>query len=285
MNHLKNITVQIVIYQETLETVSKCLSNLKKFKIIILDNANNLRLKNKLIKKYEIQKYILEKKNIGYSKAHNKIASYVDTDYLLILNPDCIIDEKNIINLYNAHKNYINCGITGPTTFNQNNALTFNGGFLPENGNKGEPTILDGDVCFQSILGSAMLLRKKDFLDIGMFNEKLFLFFSDDDLCRKFRNKKKSVIQVYGSKAVHEHGLSKVRNIFKRVFLREFYIIYDELQYFFICQSHQKKFAILKKKIPSYYAKFFLNLIIFNFKKSLLYASRIMAYNKFKKEL
>lgn len=285
MNHLKNITVQIVLYEETAETIIKCLNNLKKFKVIILDNSNNHKLKNDLIKKYEIQKYILEKKNIGYSKAHNKIASFVDTDYLLILNPDCLIDEKNIINLYHAHKNYSNCGIVGPTTFNQNNDLTFNGGFLPENGNIGEPTILDGDTCFQSILGSAMLLRKKDFLDLGMFNEKLFLFFSDYDLCRKFRNIKKSVIQVFDSKAVHEHGISKVRNIFKRIFLREFYIIYDELLYFSISRSHQKKFDTLKKKIPSYYIKFFINLIFLNFRKSLLYASKIMAYNRFKKEL
>lgn len=62
MNHLKNITVQIVLYEETAETIIKCLNNLKKFKVIILDNSNNLKLKNDLIKKYEIQKYILEEK-------------------------------------------------------------------------------------------------------------------------------------------------------------------------------------------------------------------------------
>ena len=128
-------------------------------------------------------------------------------------------------------------------------------------------------------------IKKKDFLDVGMFNEKLFLFFSDDDLCRKFRNIKKSVIQVFDAKAFHEHGLSKVKNIFKRTFLREFYIIYDELMYFFISQNHQKKFNGLKKKIPSYYIKFLFNLIIFNIRKSLSYASKIMAYNRFKKEL
>ena len=44
MKHFEKITIQIVIYEETLETISKCLNNLKKFKVIILDNANNYNL-------------------------------------------------------------------------------------------------------------------------------------------------------------------------------------------------------------------------------------------------
>ena len=46
-----------------------------------------------------------------------------------------------------------------------------------------------------------MLIKKKDFIDLEMFDENLFLFFSDDDLCRKVKNKKKSTIQSYNSKA------------------------------------------------------------------------------------
>ena len=57
MKHFEKITIQIVIYEETLETISKCLNNLKKFKVIILDNANNYKLKNELIQKYKIQFY------------------------------------------------------------------------------------------------------------------------------------------------------------------------------------------------------------------------------------
>ena len=103
MKHFEKITIQIVIYEETLETISKCLNNLKKFKVIILDNANNYKLKNELTKKYKIHKYILEKKNIGYSKGHNKIASFVDTEYLLILNADCIITRE----IYSVYMKYI----------------------------------------------------------------------------------------------------------------------------------------------------------------------------------
>ena len=42
------ITITIVLYQENLETISKSLENLKSFKIIIIDNANDLNFLGRL---------------------------------------------------------------------------------------------------------------------------------------------------------------------------------------------------------------------------------------------
>ena len=285
MEVFQNLTIQLVLYEDKKENIFRCLDNFKNFKVIILDNSNNFKLKTEILKKYKIYKYILEDRNLGYSKGHNKIAKLVDTEYLLILNADCIINEENLSNLYLAHVKYKNCAITAPTTFDDYNNQTLNGGFLPESGNRDEVVKIVGDTCFQTILGSAMLIKKKDFLDIGMFNENLFLFYSDDDLCRKFRNLKKSVIQIHKSKAIHVHGISKVRNIFKGIYLREFHMTYDELFYYFLSRTHYEKYTKLKKKIANYFFKLILNLIILNFKKSILYFSRILAFYKFNKLL
>ena len=53
--------------------------------------------KEEILKNFNISKYLLEDKNLGYSKGHNKAASYIESDYLLILNADCLIDEENFI--------------------------------------------------------------------------------------------------------------------------------------------------------------------------------------------
>ena len=53
----KNITIQIVLYEEDQDTVFKCLNNLKNFKVIILDNSNNSELKKKVLEKFKIYKY------------------------------------------------------------------------------------------------------------------------------------------------------------------------------------------------------------------------------------
>ena len=117
MNPFQNITIQIVLYEESEEIVFKCLNNLKNFKIIILDNAGNYKLKKEILKKFSISKYFLENKNLGFSKGHNKITSHVKTDYLLILNADCLIDQENVFILLNAYKRLKGSGIVAPTTY------------------------------------------------------------------------------------------------------------------------------------------------------------------------
>ena len=57
------ITVLIVLYKETYELISKTLDTLTSFKIIIVDNGCDLKLKKKIENLYEIESYILNKNN------------------------------------------------------------------------------------------------------------------------------------------------------------------------------------------------------------------------------
>ena len=92
MNFLINeITIIIVLYEEKTDLVLQCLENIKNFKIIIVDNAGNISLENKIKEKYEIYKYFLNKKNYGFSKAANKAIKECDTEYILNLQADCLI--------------------------------------------------------------------------------------------------------------------------------------------------------------------------------------------------
>ena len=48
MNHYKEISVLLVLYQEDINLIIKNLINLKNFKIIIVDNDSNFELKKKI---------------------------------------------------------------------------------------------------------------------------------------------------------------------------------------------------------------------------------------------
>ena len=284
-NNLLNeeITIQIVLYEENINLIYKCLKNLKDFNVILVDNSGNKKLKLKIEKNFQIFKYILNRENEGFSKAHNKASQYCKSEYMLILNADCFIEKKEILNLLSSLKKYKDCIIISPTTYDENLNLSYNGGFLPENGNRSTPLILEGDVCVQSVLGSSMLIKKRDFINLGLFDENLFIFFSAYDLCRKIKKLKKSIIQSFHSKAYHEHGKRKGKNKLKNIFLHEYNMTFDELYYLYKIKKHEEIFKKIKKKIPNYILKIIINLFIFRIKRSIHYFSRILAFSKFKK--
>ena len=93
------ITIIIILYEEKEQLVLQCLENLKNFKIIIIDNANNIALKREVEKRYKIFKYVLNVKNYGYSKAANQAIKLADTEFILMFQADGIIDQKDIFKL------------------------------------------------------------------------------------------------------------------------------------------------------------------------------------------
>ena len=48
----KRLSILIILYQEKLETITQCLDQIKQFKIIIIDNANDKNLKDEITKKF-----------------------------------------------------------------------------------------------------------------------------------------------------------------------------------------------------------------------------------------
>ena len=287
-NFKDTITIIIVLYRENYKILFKTLDKIRDFKKIIIDNSNNLELKNKVEANFKIEKYILNKKNIGFSAGYNQGVKLCETDFLLILNPDCIIDNKSIIKLYEKLNQNTDCYLTTSTSYNENNQLTYAGGLLPENGEKDYPIKLEGDICVENTLGACMFFKKEDFIKLGLFDEIFFLFFSDDDLCRKIKKKDRYIIQVFDSKCIHSHGISKVKNVFEKIYLREHYYLLDKFHYFRKSDNHKYVMRNIVEKKNKYLIKIFFSLITIRFKKVVYYYARytaIMKFNNFLKKL
>ena len=84
---VNEITIIIVLYEETTNLVLRCLENIKNFKIIIIDNAANISQRKQVEKKFKIYKYILNKKNLGFSKAANQGIRQCDTNIFWFWEP------------------------------------------------------------------------------------------------------------------------------------------------------------------------------------------------------
>ena len=279
----KKITIIILIFEEKIGVIFECLKLLSDFEIILIDNSNNLERKKKLSENFNISKYFLNKKNLGFSKAINRAIKNCDTEYLLILNPDCLITKDEILKLYKSIIKYNNCIITTPTLITRENKIAQNASLFPESGSLRTPFKIDGDLCCQSILAAAMFCKTSELIKIGLFDENFFLFYEDDDLCRRINNEKKSIIQVSDAVAIHQHGEGEsISNLLKKTFIINYNMTYSELFYFYKINKHHEKFNILKKKIPNYIFKFILNLFLIRFNKSVYFFSKILAFLKFK---
>ena len=281
MNKISEITILMVIYDETDEIILKNLEKIKNFKIIIIDNKGDKKLKDRITQNFEISTYYLSNKNLGFSNGFNKALNFCKTKYAFIKNADCYIDEDNIIKLYDYIRDNQDCGIVSPTSYDEDGNLSYNSGKLPENENSNEILNVEGDVCVEKVLGSSMFVKMEDLQKVEMFNKNLFIFFSDDDLCKKIRSLKKHVVQIYNSKCIHVHGISKVKNKFYKIYLRELYFTLDELVYFKNVNDH--KINKLRSKISNYCLKILVSFFTLKFLNLIKYYARVIAYVKFKK--
>tara|TARA_Y100000992_G_C21243299_1_gene481884 strand:+ start:397 stop:1266 length:870 start_codon:yes stop_codon:yes gene_type:complete len=279
----ENLTVIILLYKENFELIKKCLNNIKNFKVIFVDNDNNLNLKKKIEGEFKVHKYILNKENLGWSKGVNQAIKACETKFILNLSADCQIDEKNIIELYEAINKYENTFIVTPTMFNENKKLTHSGGALIEKNLGYKVLNLEGDACVDFPLTTAILFRKKEMLHVGLFDEDLFLYYPDFEIGRRVKSHKKSIIQIYASKAEHTMGKLKINNPVKRVFCRNYYYTLDGLIYYYKANLHFKPIDDLRKEIPKLIFKSLINIFRLKFADIIVCYAKTLAYFNFKK--
>ena len=88
-------TIVIVTFKSKI--IHKCIKNLcKKFKIIVIENSNNIKFKKDIESRYINTKCILSGSNQGFARANNIGLKKVKTKFALLINPDVIISTRQI---------------------------------------------------------------------------------------------------------------------------------------------------------------------------------------------
>ena len=119
----KDITAVITSFKSENKIVD-CIKSLgSEIEIIIIENSNDKKLKNKLEEKYSNLKCILSEQNLGYAKGNNLGLSLVKTKYALIINPDATVQSNTIENFIQTAKLKQDFAIIAPFVQekNQNN--------------------------------------------------------------------------------------------------------------------------------------------------------------------
>tara|TARA_B100001248_G_scaffold47504_1_gene30303 strand:- start:3045 stop:3887 length:843 start_codon:yes stop_codon:yes gene_type:complete len=270
---INDITIVIVIYNSS-ALIFDCLKKLRNFKKIIVDNGKNSHIIDKL-KKEENISIVSQNRNLGFGNAVNFAFNFIKSKYFLVLNPDIIIDEKTILKLLLTISKYENCAISAPISVSEVDSY----GILPERRklflNKDKETAKiepEGEFCVDVANGCALLINSKLFKEVDCFSPEYFLFWEEVDLCRKFYNKKYSVIINSNALAYHNQGKSS-RQSLKNFFIREFYSELSPLYYFKI----KKRDISIYKKMGKYLFRSITYLIILNFKNSIKNLAKMFA--------
>ena len=280
MNIYNDITLIIVCFN-SYKLIQKNLSEISKFKTIIVDNSKSDEIRS-LVQEVKNIKYIKTKKNLGYGKGNNLGVSESKTPFILILNPDILVESASIEILYKSYFSYENTGILAPALYDNSNNRRSNGSLSYINREKiNKKNILnkqkaEGNTCYQFAVGCALLIKKEFFDEIGGFDKDLFMYFEDNDLCDKTIEKNKSIIEIPESKMIHLQGLSADNSFLQNCKLSIIHKISEYIYY-----KKKTNFFKLYKKILinffDYLQRFFINIIKLKFNKSFKNLLRILS--------
>lgn len=160
-------TTAIIVSYKSNWIIENCIKSIeKKYKIIVVENSSDYKLKKILEKKYKNLKVIVNNHNYGFGNAANIGALKAKTKYLLFLGPDTVLENKAITKITRVTKELDN---------------DF-GAFLPTEFKKKIKKISE----IKKSKGAALIFIKKEkFIEIGLFDENFFLYYEDNDLLER----------------------------------------------------------------------------------------------------
>ena len=161
----QNLTIVIVTLKSE-NIIHKCLESIdSNITVVVVENSTNKKFKEELETKYQNVKCILSGSNLGMGTANNIGIKYSQTDYVLILNPDVILEKNTLEQIFLSSKQLKEFTILSPI----NSDLNF-----PNY--KGKKNKAEENQPFQVdyVDGFSMLLNKKNLTTIFSLTKIIF---------------------------------------------------------------------------------------------------------------
>ncbi len=223
-----------------------CLKNLLALKlplnyeIIVVDNAADKGLQEMLESEFMSVKLVVAKANRGFSAGNNLGLAKAEGKYLLILNPDVAILSNAILQLYQFLEERPAAGLIGPKVKNpdgslQATCLRFPDWKLPffrrtffsktKSGRAWNSRYLMLDWSHDQakkvdwLFGACLMAKRTALSQVGLLDERYFLYLEDLDWCRRFWENHWEVWYLPEAEVIHYHQrLSAEVNILGALF-------------------------------------------------------------------
>jgi N-acetylglucosaminyl-diphospho-decaprenol L-rhamnosyltransferase len=271
----QNLSIVIVTFQSE-AVIHECIKSIdKEIKILIIENSNDLRFKEKLESTYENVTCLLSS-NLGMGCGNNIGIKMAKTDFILVLNPDIIFEDQAIDKLIIASQNISNFAILAPMSSNINypNYKLFD--------KKEIITDFNSPIKVKSVDGFAMLFNKKRLDKIiknNYFDENIFMYLENDDLCKRIYEKKENIFIIPTARIKHLGGKAVDIKYKSEVELsRNWHWAWSK---FYFNKKHHGYFYALIKDFPKFFSstiKFCYYSLINNTLKKKIYLNRASGF-------
>ena len=275
----QNLSIVIVTFKSE-NVIHQCLSSIgDSINIILIENSNNKKFKEEIEEKYKNVKCYLSLENLGMGAGNNLGISYVQTDYVFILNPDVILESTTIDKIILASKKISSFAVLSPLSSNKSYP-----NYILNNDRKNENENLE-PFKVKSVDGFAMLLNKKKiekFIDrknLHLFDENFFMYLENDDLCKRINKRNENIYVVPDAKINHLGGKAVNEKYQEEIELsRNWHWIWSK---FYFNKKHNGFFVAFIKGLPIFFSstiKFVFYYISNNKIKKNIYFNRASGY-------
>lgn len=195
------------------------------FEVIIANNSPDERLEDLATTYAQLNVRIVDVgSNKGYGHACNQGAQHARGELLLISNPDVLYQDTTLADILSHFRNHPSTGVASPLLLVPPNdhvqpfsfgkeltpMRTLTRKFFPT-----EQELLDriapGHTATDWVAGTVMAIPSALYHQLGGFDEQFFLYFEDNDLCRRAKKEGKEIALLHWTPVVHtghegEHG-------------------------------------------------------------------------------
>jgi GT2 family glycosyltransferase len=219
--------------QNLIFSIQKAAFNLN-YEIIIVDNNSEDGSVEFIREKFPFIKLLVNKENLGFSKANNNALSKAQGKYILILNPDTLVSEDTFSKMIIFFETNPNAGLAGCKILNPDGTLqlacrrSFPGpwtAFCKVTGLSSlfphsrlfaryNLTYLNENETYEvdAVSGSFMMITREVYEKVGGFDEEFFMYGEDLDLCYRIQKAGLKVFYVHSTQIIHYKGESTKRS-------------------------------------------------------------------------
>lgn len=223
----------IILSYNTRDITDECLRRLKSsviscqtmlknnVEVIVVDNASTDGSVEMIEKKHSWVQLIKSKINTGFSKGNNLAIKKTSFPLILLLNSDCFVEEDTLFKALKYFKEHPDCSVLGVKLVYENNKLQPSAGFLPNPFNTilwifgiansfhpANKEFFEREKKVGWVTGAFLMIKRKVWEKTGGFDEKIFMYMDEVDLCKKVERAGFKVFFTSSIQVTHLHRAS-----------------------------------------------------------------------------